>query len=281
MRIGKTRRESSLRYLALGVALVGLPALFASSTETADLCGTTIVADFDLEEDLTCSGNALFAGADGISIRLNGHSITGNGTGVGITITGRTNVAVSGGTLRNFAAGVRTMNSTDSVVKSNLLLENTDGVDLQAGSVGTLVKENEFRDNRSRGVMLRTNSVENVVLENTLTGNNVGILLFGAINSLVKENSISSSRLAGIRINLPATGNAVVENTVTSNPSGIDFIVAADAGPAGNLVSENTIVANTCGISGIFSANTLEENVLQSNTFDIAAQLADCLAAAS
>lgn len=54
---------------------------------------------------------------------------------------------------------------------------------------------------------------DNLVEENTFTGNNVGILLFGATNSAVTENIISASIVAGIRVNVIATGNLIEENT--------------------------------------------------------------------
>lgn len=231
-------------------------------------CGATIVSNMKLGHDLTCPAGGLIIGADGIKLDLNGHTITGAGTGDGISIIGRNNVSISGGTVRSFFAGVRIMNSTDVIVKGNEFLENTDGVDCQAGCAGNTIKENSFADSRTRGVMLRTGSSNNVVKENTFTGNRTGILLFAPVDTIVKENIISGSSVAGIRVNVFATANLIIENTVMSNPAGIEFLVNQTGSATGNTLLENTIATNTCGLKGPTSGNTIRENVFDGNGAD-------------
>ena len=243
-------------------SLVGsLPAAHPLS----DLCGVTIDTNLRLDHDLACPGNGLIVGADGIKIDLNGHTIAGSGTGAGISVTGRTDVTIFGGTIKNFEAGIRTMNSTDIVIRENELSENTDGIDAQAGSHGNTIKHNVLRVNRSRGIMLRSDSVENVVSENTFTGNRVGILLFGAVETTVKGNLISESVLAGIRLNVLATGNLVRGNTVTSNPAGIEFLVTPTGSSVGNTITFNAIASNTCGLKGPVEGNTVRGNTFNDN----------------
>lgn len=251
------------------VVLAGIVTCAASTATADDLCGATIVANMELDHDLSCAGNGLIAGADGIKLDLNGHTITGSGSGVGISVLGRTGVTIVGGTVQNFEAGVLVRNSMAVVVRDNQLVSNGDGVDFQTGSVGNTVKENHFQDNRSRGVMLRIGTSANLIKENTFTGNRVGILLFGALGTTVKENTVSSSGLAGIRLNVIATGNLVVENTVASNPAGIDFIVTPTGSATGNTLRENTIALNTCGLKGPLVGNTLSENLFQGNVVDM------------
>ena len=231
-------------------------------------CGATIVSNTKLGHDLTCPAGGLVIGADGISLDLNGHTISGAGTGNGITVIGRRNVSVVGGTVRNFAAGMLVMNSTGVLLKHNKLLENTDGVDCQTGCAENTIKENEFRNNRARGVMLRGGTMRNEVKENTFAGNRVGVLLFGAVDTIVKENMMSDSVLAGIRINVLATGNLVMENTASSNPAGIEFLVTPTGSARGNSIVENTLAANACGLKGPTSGNTIRENVFQANDAD-------------
>lgn len=267
-RNGNVTHATQLRQLALALVLAGLPTLVVSGTAADDLCGTTIVANLTLDHDLNCAGTGLIVGADGIELNLNGHSITGSGTSFGISVTGRTGVSISGGRISNFGAGVRTSNSAHIVIKGNEFRGNTDGVDLAAGSEGNTVTQNEFRDNRARGIMVRGASSDHLIKENTFAGNRVGILLFGAANSIVKENIVSASVLAGIRVNVLATGNLVIENTTMANPVGIDFIMGPAGGPAGNSFVENTIALNTCGLAGPSAGNTFRENVFDGNTID-------------
>jgi para-nitrobenzyl esterase len=250
----------------LGSAAGAVPAASAAAA-TDDLCGATIVENLKLDHDLVCAGNGLIVGADGIKIDLRGHSITGSGGGVGISVAGRTNVSISGGTVRNFEAGVRLAESTDIEIKHVEFAQNVDGVDSQLGSRGITVKENLFQNNRSRGIMIRF-AIENVVEENTFVGNRVGILLFAAVDAKVKENLFSTSGLAGIRINVFATGNLIEENTVVSNPAGIEFLVTPTGSSIGNALVENRIAMNACGLKGPTDGNTLEENSFESNGAD-------------
>lgn len=268
MRMRETLTGHSVTRGTVAFLVACLPAMFVSVRAADDLCGTTIVENLKLDHDLVCAGDGLIVGADGIKLNLDGHTITGSGSGIGISVFGRTNVSISGGKVRNFEAGVRVMNSTDIVVKGNEFRENTDGVDLHAGSRGNTIKDNEFWDNRTRGIMLRPTSSDNVVKENTFTGNRVGILLFGAVDSTVKENVVSASSLAGIRVNVIATGNLILENTVMSNPAGIEFIVTPTGSATGNTLVENTIAMNTCGLKGPTDGNTFRENVFEGNGAD-------------
>jgi parallel beta-helix repeat protein len=268
MRCQEIRGVYSGNRRTLAFLLACLPMLFMPAAAADDLCGATIVADLTLDHDLVCAGDGLIVGADGIEIDLNQHSITGSGVGVGIAVSGRTNVSIVGGTIANFFTGVRTSTSSFIQIRGNTFRENTDGVDLQAGSSDITVQENAFLANRTRGIMIRGDSVDHVVKENTLTGNRVGILLFGAANVIVKENAVSDSILAGIRVNVFATGNLVVENTIFSNPAGIEFIMTAPGSVSGNTFAENVITTNTCGLKGAYAANTLTENVFADNTSD-------------
>ena len=62
--------------------LLGCLLILAGPSVTADdLCGATIAEDLKLHHDLTCAGAGLIVGADGITIDLNGHTITGLGKG--------------------------------------------------------------------------------------------------------------------------------------------------------------------------------------------------------
>jgi parallel beta-helix repeat protein len=242
-----------------------------AATARVDLCGAVIVADFTLDEDLTCAGNALIAGADGITINLKQHTITGNGTGSGLVVSGRAGIGVKGGTFVNFMAGILVTASADVDVKDATFQDNTDGIDLQAGSIGVTIKDNTFLNNRARGIMNRSGTSGNVIKDNFFHGNRVGVLLFGPTGITVKGNYISASTQFGIRVNFPATGNIVKGNTVTANPIGIDFIPnpVGGAGAVGNSFIENVISANGCGLSGPAGGNRFLENQLIGNTVDV------------
>jgi nitrous oxidase accessory protein NosD len=261
------KRQMNQWAAAAGYALVVTAA--AASGAASDLCGAIVVGDLTLHHDLTCTGDALVVGADGVRIDLAGHTITGAGTGAGVRIVGRSGVWVTGGQITNFTAGVLVNNSSGVVIKHMTLSGNGEGVDLQAAARGTTIKENAIYDNRARGVMMRANSVDNVVKENSFAGNNVGVALNGTLGATVKENVILSGRAAGVRVNVPAGGNLVAENTIEGNPSGIDFPLTGEAWAVNNTFRENRISNNTCGIKGPTAGNTLNENIFTVNGADI------------
>jgi parallel beta-helix repeat protein len=256
------------RMVRIYLLLTGLVLCVISNAAADDLCGATILEDLKLDHDITCTGNGLIVGADGIKLNLQGHTIAGSGIGTGINVTGRRDVSIFGGTIRNFLAGVLVRESIDVVIKDNELIANGDGVDLQANAVANTVKGNRFRDNLTRGIMSRSFSSANTIKDNTFTGDRVGILLFGARNSTVKDNTLSFSILAGIRINVIAGDNLVQENTVTASPIGIDFLITPTGSSTGNTLRENTIALNTCGLKGPTSGNTLTDNVFDANASD-------------
>jgi parallel beta-helix repeat protein len=267
-----SRRVSASARAIVTVLFIAIVTLAAPAARTtADLCGATIVEDLTLDQDLTCAAGGPIVGADGIKINLQGHSITGAGAGVGITVSGRTGVTIFGGTIGNFGTGVLTIGSTAVVIKDNLLRSNTDGVDVQAGSSDITIKANTFENNRTRGVMMRGGVSDVVVKDNTFTSNRVGVLVNGPTSSIVKANTISGSTLAAIRVGVTATDNLVLDNILTSNPVGIDFIPEGAVGAVGNSFIGNAIASNTCGIKGPYTENVFNENQFSGNTSDICA----------
>jgi para-nitrobenzyl esterase len=267
LRDGKRLREEECDFwerLFLRSVSDSVPAAHPSS----DLCGTMVTADLTLGHDLACTGDGLIIGADGIRLDLNGRTITGSGTGVGIDVAGRTHVSIAGGVVKNFQAGVRVLDSTEIVIESNEISGNTDGIDLQLGSARNTIRHNTLRDNRSRGVMLRSGTADNGVKRNTLSGNRVGILLFGAVDTDVVDNLVSASLLAGIRLNVLANGNRVKDNSVVSNPAGIEFLVTPTGSAVGNWIVGNTIGTNTCGLKGPIDGNSLKHNTFTGNVVD-------------
>lgn len=263
-------KRNDMRLWGAGV-LACLVAGAAPGARANDLCGMTIVADVELDHDLICSGDGLIVGADGITIKLNGHTIAGSGTGVGIVVIGRTDVSIAGGTIRAFAVGVRLNTSTDIVIKDTEFAANAEGIDLQAGSIGNTVKNNVFSDSTIRAIMLRSNSRDNDIKDNTFTGNRLGILVFGGVDNTLKGNAVSGSSLAGIRLNVIATGNVLKDNTIMSNAVGIEFLITPTGSATGNELKGNELTSNGCGLKGPTAGNEFKDNVFLENVADTCA----------
>ncbi len=103
-------RRTTATILATATALAGV-GLSAAPAQAATLsCGDTISADVVLDHDLNCTGTALTASptpAGVVHIDLDGHRISGDGTGTGVALpaaTGSTDgaVEITNGTIRGF-----------------------------------------------------------------------------------------------------------------------------------------------------------------------------------
>lgn len=239
-----------------------------SSVTAQALCGATILEDFRLDHDLACAGDAFTVGADDIKIDLNGHALTGDGTGTGIIVTGRTGVSIQGGTIGNFAVGVRLNTSTDIVIRQMEFAGDREGVDMQAGSIGNTIKDSAFHDSAVRAIMLRGDVLDNDIRNNVFTDNRIGILVFAGDDNRIRGNRVSGSSLAGFRINVFAGGNLFRENVVSSGAAGIEFLVTPTGSATGNDFRENRIQTNTCGILGPTAGNTFRDNSFQGNSAD-------------
>jgi len=244
---------------------------FASHVIVTDVsCGDVLTTDVRLEEDLTCAGDALTVGADGIRINLNGHVISGNATGVGITLRQRSDVVIHGGTVRNFLTGIFVSQSTGVTIKDNGFTLNREAVFL-IGSSGNVVKANRAWANTSRGIMLRPTtsgivSTNNMVVGNTLIDNPSGILVFGQSGNTLKGNTISGSTVGGFDLTGGGgSGNEIKGNLVSGSAAGIKF----GTGWTGNFIIDNTFATNTCGLAGPGASNTYKDNVFASNVTNI------------
>jgi parallel beta-helix repeat protein len=279
-----------MRRISLGFATVSLlvtagchvdgdilsPSRFASewpkptpSAAVTVSCGESIVTDLEIANDLVCAGDGLIIDADEITIDLNGHVITGSGTGNGITVRARQNVVIHGGTIMNFVTGIFVANSSHVLIKETRLTQNREGVFLN-GSSDNVVKENEVWNNQLRGIMLRPTlsgaiSTRNQVDENTLRENPSGILVFGQPGNTFKDNSITGSSVAAFDFTGGgASGNLIIENLLETSAVGIRF----GSGWTGNSIRENRLLQNTCGMQGATIGNALTENEFLNNGSD-------------
>jgi parallel beta-helix repeat protein len=258
------------RAMLIGWLVACVPAPVAAD----DLCGTTITDDVKLEHDLVCSGDGLIVGADGIEIDLNGHTIAGSGTAVGIIVAGRTDVEIAGGTITNFGVAVRINSSTDIEIERVAFVGNPEGMDMQAGSVGNTIRANLFRDSTIRGIMLRGGANDNDIKFNAFSGSRLGIQVFAGANNTISNNVITGSTVAGIRVAVLAAGNTIKDNLIVSShaPDGQLFPSAAlefiAPGSTGNVFLRNWLLRNDCALKGPTAGNAFVNNVLKWNAAD-------------
>ncbi len=103
-------------------------AAIAASPAFAVQCGDVIQTDLKLTSNLNCVGNGLrvfgpLPGAPNITIDLNGHNITGDGTGMGVFILVGQVTLKGKGRISNFAVGVSLITARDVEIY-DLTIEN-------------------------------------------------------------------------------------------------------------------------------------------------------------
>lgn len=256
--------------------------------------GAEISGDTVLDADLTCvDGPALVIVADGVTLDLGGHTVSGAPGGVsegpGILLRDVRGCTVRNGIVTRFDAGVAIQGGAGNVVEDITAQDNigTPDSDYGDGIVINDSRENVVRRNVVRrngpfsGISLGPRAEANEIVENTVADNNmshVGVAEAGR-------------QTMGIRLEGPAAShNRVAANTVTG--SGCDGIVVLatcdnpdDEPPCvGTPANEhNEIVANTssnngtsgrgCGVR-LFSmplpmppaGNVVRDNVADGNT---------------
>lgn len=245
---------ASAAALAAAAAIAG--SVPASALDTIG-CGDVITVDTVLTADLVCDGSSdgLVIGADGVTLDLGGHSISGPGAYAtpyaAVRAAQRTDVTITRGTVTGFQAGVVLDQSWGATVSKLTVAANDQGVNLAGGGEHVIAK-NTVTGNGRDGVRLGL-SADNVVTQNTVHDNTWGVSVAdGSSGNLVSRNIVTSSHAVG----LAAFGGAldtVFRQNAVSTGWGDGIVTTADT--SGSTVDRNTSSAN--GGTGVRVANGL------------------------
>lgn len=101
----------TLQVEKVGAASAESTATFTVTAPTVDLhCGELISSSVTLEQDLNCSGDGLIIDGNDLTLDLHGHTVTGDGSGDGITLASGagpvSGVTVENGTVTDFDNGL-------------------------------------------------------------------------------------------------------------------------------------------------------------------------------
>ncbi|MFH1725200.1 MAG: right-handed parallel beta-helix repeat-containing protein [Elusimicrobiota bacterium] len=241
----------------LAIALAG-----AVPARAAVGCGDTIAVDTVMTGDLVCAGDALLIGADGITLDCDGHSITGDGTGAGIFLNGRSGVTVKNCRTDNFYNGIYLFYAADNLLSGN------------SGSGNTYA-----------AILVCANSHNNTVVGNTVTRNRFGIFLYGPVDySVVSDNLAFDNSYAGISMHgarysriiantlrnnfmelYYAPENTIAGNEITGAYSGIGATASHD-----NLITHNVISGSMHGIVHYYGSRcTISANAISDGLWGV------------
>ena len=192
-------------------------------------CSITIERDFKLENNLNCYNDGLIVSGNGITIDLNGKTITGPGKAldyIGIGVIG-TSITIKGpGTITNFHNGVGILDSNNIVINS---------INLQNSEIGIFSSDSSYIE----------------ISNNDVYSNNMGISAPSNNNLILRNNSITNNEMSGIT--LAKTNQSSIE---TNNIEGSNVGIYVDEASNHNKITSNTLF-NAVDIN---NANGLEVN---------------------
>jgi parallel beta-helix repeat protein len=186
---------------------------------TGIACGDTITADTTLDRDLTdCPSNGIVIGADGITLDLNGHTISGDGKpvrrcrrdqicDVGVANDDHAGVTVRGGSVSGFVLGVGVFRGRNNrFVKLDSSRNQFFGFVI-AGSSRTVIRDSTGHDNpRPDGDGLGVFTSHDIrIVHNSFRRNGLGMHIDGSTKNLVKGNLVSRNGDFGMLIDADHT----------------------------------------------------------------------------
>ena len=131
-KISLSRAAIVLTVVAGGIGISGGVAFAAPAPSPVGVtCGEVITTSITVANDLTCAGGtALTIGGDGVTLDLNGHTISGDGSGLAVEVIAAngnpqiTDVTVTNGTIAHFARAVHFENTVKATMSDLLLTDN-------------------------------------------------------------------------------------------------------------------------------------------------------------
>ena len=191
--------------------LITATVLWLLSTQAfAVSCGDVLISNTTLTADLHCTTGwyALEIGADGVTLDLNGHTLSGTADLAGVVVSGRNNVQIkgNGGVIKGFWAGINTADTAALNVSKVVFYDLGVGVVLSSGS-DALIADNQFLFINAQGVFVANFVAGNVANNNVIDNNEfyesaLGVELCGddSDRNVISNNLIWKSWYYGIKV---------------------------------------------------------------------------------
>ena len=209
-------------------------------------CGQVIKQSVKLTANLDCKTDGLIVGADGITIDLNGFTLTGPGdksSKVGVMFADNDDVTVQGpGTIENFQAGSLFSGGENNKISKVTFQNNEIGI-FETGAKNTAVEYNSMFDN-SIGVAAHSSS--GTSLNTNIFNNNdlAGVTLVNSAGNQLSTNTIQGS-VNGIFLDGQSTKNTIDTNNVLKN-RGVDL---NNGNGLPTNINDNVFTDNSCNTS--------------------------------
>jgi len=209
-------------------------------------CGQVIKQSVKLTANLDCKTDGLIVGADGITIDLNGFTLTGPGdksSKVGVMFADNDDVTVQGpGTIENFQAGALFSGGEDNKISKVTFMNNEIAI-FETGAKNTAIEDNSIFDN-SIGVAAHSSSGSTLSTNLFKTNDLAGVTLVNSANNELSANTIQGS-VNGIFLDGQSTKNIIDSNSVLKN-RGVDL---NNGNGLPTNINDNVFSDNNCNTS--------------------------------
>jgi len=234
MNIKLSARELTAALFAM--LLIGGLCGRASAATAISACGTLSPAgNYFLTSNLTATGNCLVIGAPNIAIDMKGKTITGNGTGSGITDGGsvRDFAVIVNGKIRNFDTGIDLSDSGNAIISNVDSSNNTgDGIFID-GCCNTL---NSVTANNNGGGGIVMEGDDSSLTKVEANGNADGGIFIAECCDLLVASTANNN--AGIGVEIEQDDSFVVSSKIQNN-SGNGLEMVDDNGVIKTITSSN------------------------------------------
>ena len=209
-------------------------------------CGQVIKQSVKLTANLDCKTDGLIVGSDGITIDLNGFTLTGPGdksSKVGVMFADNDDVTVQGpGTIENFQAGALFSGGENNKISKVTFMNNEIAI-FETGAKNTAIEDNSMFDN-SIGVAAHSSSGTSLTTNLFKNNDLAGVTLVNSAGNQLSTNTIQGS-VNGIFLDGQSTKNNVDKNNVMNN-RGVDL---NNGNGLPTNINDNVFADNNCNTS--------------------------------
>jgi parallel beta-helix repeat protein len=250
--IGRAVRRASLLALVAGGVALAAPSVAAANPT----CGSKVMHNVKLTGNMSCSGDALDVGKSGITIDLNGHTISGPGIGsthYGVYISKHNNVTVENGTVASYYYGVLDQYTSGAKILHVKAMNDEYGLNIWY-SVNGLIADSTATKSYD-GVYLYENWY--VTVDKTKAGNNSDYGVYDYYSHATLERVTANSNGSyGFYIDYPSAAGSkastyyTILNSTADNNGYAGFYVYDNYGgqwPGANLIGNTANNDTTYG----------------------------------
>ena len=211
---------------------------------------------------------------DNMTLEGNGYTITGNNTGVGVALYGRTGVSIKNIKIQMFSIGFDLRYSANNEFISNILIGNSSAFNLRYSSINNKLIDNSIIGNSLGFGIFLYQSGNNTLRNNSVTENRFNFAVDGSALSHYK-NDIDTTNLVEGRPIYYLVGVSDMEIGASTNAGQVycincDNVTVKDLEITGNV---NPHIYTSIPSAGIYFYNTsnsrIENNVICDNVSGI------------